>query len=131
MIRKATALALLFLLGLYMPAVALPACVCISPAASLEASCGTDAEACCDSHEADASSCCGDPECCIVVIELPDGIEPKASEIPGPLTAPLPVVSELEIEDVPRFDGHIERHPDATKAPPGAPIRIAYGVWRL
>lgn len=131
MIRKATALALLFLLGLYLPAVALPTCVCIGPVASIEADCGVEAETCCDSHDAEASPCCGDPECCIVVIELPDGIEPQASEVPGPLTAPLPVVSELEVLTLPVLDGLVERHPDVVPPLPGDPIRIVYGVWRL
>jgi hypothetical protein len=131
MIRKATALALLLLFGLYLPAAAMPVCLCIGPAASIEESCCADAGSCCGDQGEDGKSCCGDPECCIVIAGIPDGMEPQPTQLPLPLSAPLPTVIPEAFVPVPSLDSLVLTQRYETPPPPGDPIRIAFGVWRL
>ena len=131
MIRKATALALLVLLGLYLPAAAMPVCLCLGPQSFLADPCCQEEVNCCDSEAADASDCCGDPECCVLVSGIPDGMEPQAQHLPPPLAAPLPVVTIVDFAVVPMAHQLALCRPSGCSPPTGDPVRIAFGVWRL
>lgn len=131
MIRKVTALALLLLFGLYLPAGAAPLCLCIGHDALAEERCCEDSDSCCTDQANDADACCGDPECCLLVTGLREGMEPQTTQLPEPLSAPLPVVTfdALAIDPLPA----VQTLPGLTEIPPppGDPVRIAFGVWRL
>lgn len=129
MIRKATASVLLLLLGLYLPASSMTMCVCLNPAA-LDEKAG-----CCQTSldcGEDADPCWGESDCCIVIPGLPDGMEPQLIQTPNPVSLPVPLI--LADEFVVRPVHEISRATLSNRAPPplrGAPVRIAFGVWRL
>ena len=131
MIRRVAALALLLLLGLYLPAAGMPVCLCIGTAASMEESCCSEAGSCCEEPHSGCKSCCGDPECCVVISGIPDGMEPQAAQLPMPLVAPLPIILQEEFL-VPNWTAVQPPLPlPRSLPPPGDPVRIAFGVWRL
>jgi hypothetical protein len=132
MIRKATSYVLLLLLGLYLPAASMTVCVCMKSALDEKQSCGAGVPACCENHEADATPCCEDPDCCIVVPGLPDGMEPQLIHAPNPVSLPAPLFLADEFVALPaRGLSLATLSYRAPPPPPGAPIRIALGVWRL
>lgn len=132
MIRKATAYVLLLLLGLYLPAASMTVCVCMEPTLDEKESCCAEVPACCEDHEADAKSCCEDTDCCIVIPGLPDGMEPQLIHAPNPLSLPAPLILSEEFVVLParKLSSATLSNP-TPPPPPGAPIRIALGVWRL
>ncbi|MGB6221457.1 hypothetical protein [Haloferula sp.] len=132
MIRKATSFLLLILLGLYLPAAATSVCLCLGPQTQAPDACPCVAStSCCEETETGMSSCCSDPDCCVVIPAMPDGMEPQLTLAPLPVAAPAPVSLHAELPPVPSSE---LRSPVSHRAPPplrSAPIRIAYGVWRL
>lgn len=131
MIRKATALALLLLLGLYLPAAGMPVCLCIGPSTSLEEPCCGETMTCCETSADGQKSCCGDPDCCVVISGVPDGMEPQAAHVPLPLSAPLLIATVTAFEPEALATLRIPSPSSRTAPPPGDPVRIAFGVWRL
>ena len=129
MIRKATTYLLLFLLGLYLPAASMTVCVCLNAADPCEtASCCSSTSDCGE----DPDPCCGDSDCCITVPSLPDGMEPQLIHAPDPVALPAPLILEGEFVVFPARNFSRTALPNrAPPPPPGAPIRIALGVWRL
>lgn len=131
MIRKVSALFMFLLFGLYLPAAVTPVCLCIGPSVVAEDSCCHEEASCCTETADGARICCDDPECCLHIAGLPDGMEPQPTSLPHPLAAPLPVIvpHEFVVEPVPT--ALIPRDRFEAAAPPGDPVRIAFGVWRL
>lgn len=131
MFRKATALALLLLLGLFLPAAAMPLCLCLGTSPLSEQSCCEAAGSCCQDGDQDPLPCCGDPECCVVIDGMPDGMEPQPTQLPPPLVAPLPVIIPEAFVVEPISCSQPLPDQPRTCHPPRDPARIAFGVWRL
>lgn len=131
MLRQATALALLLLLGLFLPAAATPLCLCLSSSPFSEQSCCGAADSCCKGGDQDKAPCCGDPQCCVIINGMPDGVEAQSTQLPGPLVAPLPVLIAEPFVIEPLGDSQPLPDEFRTTHFPGDPVRIAFGVWRL
>ena len=130
MIRKATAVLFVILLGLYLPAAATSTCICVGPPALGEIdSCCVEITTCCENG--DAQPCAGDPDCCVVIPSLPDGMEPQFTELPTPVAAPLPVQLPEEFIAAPVCDAPRSLLPSRAPPPLSTPVRITFGVWRL
>jgi hypothetical protein len=130
MIRKATAVLFVILLGLYLPAAATSTCICVGPSVFGEMDdCCVETPACCEDEN--SQPCAGDPDCCVVIPSLPDGMEPQFTELPAPVAAPLPVLLPEEFVVAPLCD--VPRSLLSSRAPPlpSTPVRITFGVWRL
>lgn len=133
MFRKATAIVLVLLLGLYLPAAATSACLCLEPVdqPGLE-SCCDQKPTCCGDSAANDKSCCEDSTCCVVIPALPDGMEPLLTFAPLPVSLPAPAILACPLAAPPTPALAYEAvYPEASPPPPGAPSRIAFGVWRL
>ncbi|MEM9235286.1 MAG: hypothetical protein AAGB14_00805 [Verrucomicrobiota bacterium] len=131
MIRKAIALLLFLILGLYAPVVALPLCLCggNQPAVQDDGCC--EEEPCSTETEAERTPCCSDPECCIVLTGMPDGMEPQVSATPVPVPAPV-LIALSDALDASLAQAGDPRPRMADPPPPAeACARIAFGVWRL
>lgn len=129
MIRKTTAYLVLLLLGFYLPAASMTVNVCLDTANPCEP------ESCCSSKLnscEDPDPCCDDSDCCIIIHALPDGMEPQVIHAPDATSLPAPLVLADEFVLYPVRDLSRTALPNrAPPPPPGAPIRIALGVWRL
>lgn len=133
MIRKTTAFLLTILLGLYLPAAATSVCFCLgSGDQSKTAACCEELTTCCEEHQKKAQSCCEDPDCCLIIPALPDGMEPQLAQAPLPVSLPALIMVNEQLQPAPSIEAprSLISHP-APPPPPGAPIRIAFGVWRL
>jgi len=129
MIRKASAYVLLLLLGLYLPVASMTVCVCLEPVDpdGVEDCCGVAVDCCQDSDP-----CWGESECCILIPGLPNGMEPQLIHAPAPLSLPAPLILADEFVIFPKREfSRTALSNRAPPPPPGAPIRIALGVWRL
>ncbi|MFC7337541.1 hypothetical protein ACFQY0_10165 [Haloferula chungangensis] len=132
MIRKATAYVLLLLLGLYLPAASMSVHLCVKPTSGDDLSCVIAAPDCCEEDHADAKPCCEEQDCCIDLPSLPDGMEPQLIAAPAPVALPAPLLLADDFSLLPMREHWLATSSDrAPPLPPGAPIRIAHGVWRL
>ena len=129
MFRKATTVLLLIFLGLYMPVAGTSVCRCLGPDAE---SCCAELSGCCDEGETGEDSCCGDPDCCVVLPVMPEGVEPQLSVVPASLSVPAQVVQTGDFLSLSSRVTVVTPAPICAPPPwSGASIRIATGVWRL
>ena len=129
MFNKIMATALVLLLGLFLPAAANPTCICLGPPAlTLDSGCCDTEIDCCS--EGEEHQCCGEPECCVLLPELPDGQEPTVLHAPIMVAVPLPLI-ETRLE--PQLVRELSRTAKPLSRPP-PPLGVAqhtFGVWRL
>ncbi|MGE9270298.1 MAG: hypothetical protein ACQKBU_05790 [Verrucomicrobiales bacterium] len=128
MVRTKTILLLIFLLGTLLPAAALVVCPCSEAAEMDFPCCGSDH----DADESETSPCCGEPDCCVELPDLPDGQEPSTTRVPVPLPAPQALEATGATPPTPlaKRIGNLIAIP-RPPPPDATPIRITCGIWRL